>query len=44
MEEEYKGLDPYLSSKGIEHLVSLPHTPQSVAIAERRHLHIVETA
>ncbi|XP_047251496.1 uncharacterized protein LOC124886658 [Capsicum annuum] len=41
---EYKSLDPYLNSNGIEHLVSPPHTPQRVSIAEHRDQHIVETA
>ncbi|KAH0751494.1 hypothetical protein KY285_004642 [Solanum tuberosum] len=41
---EYKSLDPYLRSQGIEHLVSPPYTPQRVALAERRHRHIIETA
>jgi len=41
---EYKSLDPYLNSQGIEHLLAPPYTPQRVALAERRHRHIIETA
>ena len=41
---EYTSLQSYLQQHGIEHLVSPPYTPQRVAIAERRHRHIVETA
>ncbi|KAF3637208.1 Linoleate 13S-lipoxygenase 2-1, chloroplastic [Capsicum annuum] len=41
---EYKSLDLYLRSQGIEHLLSPPYTPQRVALAERRHRHIIETA
>lgn len=41
---EFKSLDPYLQSHGIEHLISPPYTPQRVALAERRHRHIIETA
>ena len=40
---EFEGLKSYLSSQGIEHLVSPPYIPQRVAIAERRHSHIIET-
>lgn len=41
---EYKSLDSYLSLHGIQHLSTPPYTPQRVALAERRHRHIVETA
>ena len=41
---EYKSLDSYISLHGIEHLSTPPYTPQRVALAERRHRHIVETA
>lgn len=41
---EYKSLDPYLKSQGIEHLVSLPYTPQRFSLAECRHRNIIETA
>lgn len=42
--DEYKSLDPYLRSQGIEHLLTPPYTPQRIALAERRHRHIIETA
>ena len=41
---EYKSLDSYLSLQDIQHLSTPPYTPQRVALAERRHRHIVETA
>ncbi|PHT82927.1 hypothetical protein T459_11370 [Capsicum annuum] len=41
---EYKSLDPYLSLHRIENLSTPPYTPQRVALAERRHRRIVETA
>ena len=41
---EFEGLKFYLSSKGIEQLVSPPYTPQRVAIVERRHRHIIKTS
>lgn len=34
----------YLKSQGIERLISPPYTPQRVAVVERRHRHVVETA
>ena len=37
------GLRPYLSTVGITHLTSPPHTPEHNGYAERRHRHIVET-
>ena len=40
---EYKVMEPYLNSNGIQHLVSPPHTPQRVALAETRHRHLIET-
>lgn len=40
---EFEKLTPYLSSHGISHLTSPPHTPEHNGYAERRHLHIVET-
>lgn len=40
---EFEKLTPYLSSNGISHLTSPPHTPEHNGYAERRHLHIVET-
>ena len=40
---EYKSLDSYLSLQDIQHLSTPPYTPQRVALAERRHRHIVET-
>lgn len=41
---EFVGLRSYLQSHGIEHLTSPPYTPQRVAISERRHRHILESA
>ena len=41
---EYIGLQSYLSSQGIEHKLSPPYTPQRIALAERRHRQIIETA
>lgn len=41
---EYQALRPYLQLHGIQHFISPPYTPQRVAIAERRHRHIIETA
>lgn len=40
---EYKSLDQYLNANGIEYLVSPPHTPQRVTMAERHHRHMIET-
>lgn len=40
---EYIGLRTFLSSHGISHMTSPPHTPEHNGIAERRHRHIVET-
>lgn len=41
---EYVKLTPYLSTHGISHLTSPPHTPEHNDYAERRHCHIVETS
>ena len=41
---EYKNVQSYLQQNGIEDSVSSTYTPQRVAIAERRHRHIVEIA
>lgn len=41
---EYQSLSSYLSSIGIEHLLTLPYISQRVALAESRHRHILETA
>ncbi|WMV54210.1 hypothetical protein MTR67_047595 [Solanum verrucosum] len=40
---EFEGLKPFLHANDIEHLVSPPYTRQRVAMAERRHRHIIET-
>ena len=40
---EYKALTIFLSSNGISHLTTPPHTPEHNGFSERRHLHIVET-
>lgn len=42
-EGEYIGLWNFLSSHGISHMTSPPHTPEHDGIAERRHRPIVET-
>ncbi|KAL4554102.1 hypothetical protein LXL04_039780 [Taraxacum kok-saghyz] len=41
---EYVKMSSHLSSCGISHLTSPPHTPEHNGYAERRHRHIVETA
>lgn len=41
---EFTKLASYLQQNGIQHLVSPPYTPQRIAIVERRHRHIIETA
>lgn len=41
---EFHKLAPFLSQHSIAHLTSPPHTPEHNGLAERRHLHIVETA
>ncbi|KAL4565872.1 hypothetical protein LXL04_029978 [Taraxacum kok-saghyz] len=41
---EYIKLASHLTSCGISHLTSPPHTPEHNGYAERRHRHIVETA
>ena len=41
---EFQGLSSYLKSHGIEHLVTPPYTPQRVALVERCHRLVIETA
>ena len=41
---EYKALDQFLSTTGISHLTTPPHTPEHNGFFERRHRHIVETS
>ena len=40
---EYQALDNFLSTNGISHLTTPPHTPEHNGLSERRHRHIVET-
>ena len=40
---EFIALKSFLSINGISHLTTPPHTPEHNGIAERRHMHIVET-
>nr|DAD45035.1 TPA_asm: hypothetical protein HUJ06_003265 [Nelumbo nucifera] len=40
---EYQALKNFLSTNGISHLTTLPHTSEHNGISERRHRHIVET-
>jgi hypothetical protein len=40
---EYISLATFLSTNGISHLITPPHTPEHNGYSERRHLHIVET-
>ena len=40
---EFIALRQFLSTHGISHLTSPPHTPEHNGIAERKHRHIVET-
>lgn len=40
---EYTALKDFLSTLGIQHLKTPPHTPQHNGMAERRHKHIVDT-
>ncbi|KFK45117.1 hypothetical protein AALP_AA1G346500, partial [Arabis alpina] len=40
---EFMALKAFLSSSGISHLTSPPHTPEHNGISERKHRHIVET-
>lgn len=40
---EYVGLRSYLAANGITHYTTPTHTPEHNGIAERRHMHIVET-
>ncbi|KAE8726643.1 hypothetical protein F3Y22_tig00006570pilonHSYRG00103 [Hibiscus syriacus] len=39
---EYQALDRFLSTNGISHLTTPPHTPKHNGFSERRHRHIVE--
>ena len=41
---EYQALDNFLSTNGISHLTTPPHTPEHNGLSERRHHHIVETS
>nr|CAN80558.1 hypothetical protein VITISV_023041 [Vitis vinifera] len=41
---EYQALDNFLSTNGISHLTTPPHTPEHNGISERRHRHIIETS
>ena len=40
---EYISLANFLSTNGISHFTTPPHTPEHNGYSERRHLHIVET-
>lgn len=40
---EFIKLKSFLANNGISHLTSPPHTPEVNGIAERRHIHVVET-
>lgn len=40
---EFIALQSYLSTHGISHFTSPPHTPEHNGIAERKHRHVVET-
>ena len=40
---EFIALRSFLSTHGISHLTSPPHTPEHNGVAERKHRHIVET-
>lgn len=40
---EFIALKEFLSSSGITHLTTPPHTPEHNGLSERRHRHIVET-
>ena len=39
---EYQALDNFLSTNGISHLTTPPHTPEHNGLSERHHRHIVE--
>ena len=39
----YRGLTDFLHSEGIHHRISCPYTPQQNGLAERKHIHIVES-
>jgi len=40
---EFRALNPILSSQGISHRLSCPHTHQQQGSVERKHRHLVET-
>ncbi|KAM0005355.1 putative RNA-directed DNA polymerase [Helianthus debilis subsp. tardiflorus] len=40
---EYIGLKSFLTTHGISHYTTPPHTPEQNGVAERRHRHVVET-
>lgn len=40
---EFISLRPFLSSNGITHLTTPPHTPEHNGNSERRHCHVVDT-
>lgn len=40
---EFIAITAYLRSQGISHLTSPPHTPEHNGVAERKHMHVVET-
>ncbi|KAD6796180.1 hypothetical protein E3N88_07076 [Mikania micrantha] len=40
---EFRKLTPFLSSLGIQHRFSCPHTSEQNGMVERRHRHVVET-
>jgi transposase InsO family protein len=40
---EFIVLKSYLSTHGISHYTTAPHTPQQNGVSERRHRHLVET-
>lgn len=42
--DDFRGLSSYLKSHGIEHLLTIPSTPQRVKSVERKHRKVVVTA